>query len=250
MILRRTTALMGAAGCLALTACTTVSAPPPLPLNAPGVTRIEMPEVLGTPVAVVPPELPGGTLSPGQTATFDIAFRIDARGNVVDSSLLASSHPDLAPAVLATHRKWIYAVATRQDPCRITRFAGTQRIAVTLKDGKPIAALDPATVIERLGAQTAPQVVRDAGLTVPNYRSVISSLPYPREALRQGVEARLALLVDFGADGSVVDAFPVNAAYDRWGFAESAIKVARRLKAEPPPGRAMRACIPIDFRLR
>ncbi len=79
---------------------------------------------------------------------------------------------------------------------------------------------------------------------------MISSLPYPREALRQGIEARLALLVDFGADGGVVDAFPVNAAYDRWGFAESAIKVARRLKAEPPPARAMRACIPIDFRLR
>jgi TonB family protein len=90
---------------------------------------------------------------------------------------------------------------------------------------------------------------REAPLPV-NYRHVMGSIVYPSKAMRDRIEARFAVIAQFGADGAVKDAFPVNAAYDRYGFAQNAMNAVRRLKVEPPPGREFMACIPIDFLLR
>lgn len=234
----------------AVTACSTASKPPPpFTPRVQGATVIEMPEVLGTPVVVLALELPQGSVQPGETASFDIAFSIDLRGAVTESRIESTSRSDLADSVLATHKQWIYAVATRAEPCATRRFRGLQRIAVTQREGKLVSAAEPARVVEELETRRSERV--DSGTpSVANYRDAMLSIAYPRAALQQGVEARLALIVQFSAEGAVVDAFPVNAAYDRWGFAKSAMQAARRLRMDPPPQRALTTCVLIDFRIR
>lgn len=237
---------------LLLAACATPPpAPPPsLRPSLAGGTRIEMPEVLGTPVAILAPELPAGTLADGEGARFEIAFTIDLRGAVVESRIESTTRPDLADAMLAQHRQWIYAVATRGDPCRMQRFRGVQTIEVQRRDGRLAASGEPARVIEVLARRDAVRVDDDASLRPVNYRHVMGSIVYPSQALRDRIQARFAVIAIFGADGAVKDAYPVNAAYDRYGFAQNAMNAVRRLKVEPPPGREFLACIPIDFQLR
>jgi len=224
--------------------------PPSLRPSLPGGTRIEMPEVLGTPVAILAPELPAGALADGESARFEIAFTIDLRGTVVESRLASTTRPDLADAMLAQHRQWIYAVATRNDPCRMQRFRGVQTIEVQRREGKLAASSGPARVIEVLARRDAVRVDGEASLQPVNYRHVMGSIGYPRQALLDGIQARFAVVAIFGADGAVKDTYPVNAAYDRYGFAQSAMNAVRRLKVEPPPGHEFMACIPVNFQLR
>jgi hypothetical protein len=70
----------------------------------------------------------------------------------------------------------------------------------------------------------------------------------------RGIEAKFARVVEFAPPphGTVADAYPINAAYDGYGFVRSAMCEARRLQADPEvaQGRAFTACVPIDFRVR
>lgn len=248
-VLQRFVVLL-AATLIAACATTERPAPRPLPLDVPGAQRIELPDVLGTPVVVVPPELQTGSLAAGQPARFDITFSIDLRGQVIESSMQASTHPQLDSLMLGQHRKWVYAVATRDNPCAMRRFRGVQTIDVVLKEGSPSAALAPARVSEILRTRTERKLGDDDGLKVPKYHASMSQVIYPRAALSARVEARLALVVEFDAGGAVQDVFPVNAAYDRWGFANAAMRAARLMKAEPAPGRPVSACVPVDFLIR
>lgn len=237
---------------LTSTACATLppSAPPPLRTDIPGSTRIELPEVLGAPVVIVAPELPSGAVTEGERARFDIAFEVDLRGTVVQSRIESTTRPDLADAMLAQHRQWIYAVATRGDPCRMQRFRGVQTVEVQRRDGRLAASGEPARVIEVLAQCDAERVDHRDSLHPVNYRHVMSSIPYPRQAMIDGIQASFAVIAIFGADGAVKDTYPVNAAYDRYGFAQNAMTAVRRLKVEPPPGREFMSCIPINFLLR
>jgi TonB family protein len=237
---------------LMLAACATEPPVPPPSLrpDIPGSTRIEMPEALGAPVVVLAPELPAGVIAVGERAQFDIGFRINLRGEVVESRIESTTRPDLADAMLAQHRQWIYAVATREDPCRLRRFRGAQAIEVQRLEGKLVASSEPARVLEVLEVRVTPRINSGNALQIPNYRQVLGSIAYPRQAMVEGAQARFALLVTFDTDGSVKDIFPVNAAYDRYGFAQNAMNAARRLKADPAPSQAVMACIPIDFLLR
>lgn len=241
--------MVGAVLAAAVAACSTAPKPPPLAPRIQGATVIEMPDVLGTPVVVLAPELPQGAVKAGETASFDIAFTIDLRGAVTESRIESTSRPDLADTILAVHKQWIYAVATRAEPCAARRFRGLQTIAVTQREGKLVSAAEPARVVEELETRRSERVDRGT-VSVPNYRVAMRSVTYPRAALDQGVEASLAIIVLFSTEGAVVDAFPVNAAYDPWGFAKSAMQASRQLRMEPPPQHAIAVCVPIEFRIR
>lgn len=231
-------------------ACETPRPPPPASsLDFPGAQRIELPDVLGVPVAVVAPELPQGALPEGGKAAFDIEFTVDVKGQVTASKIVASSDPRLDATVLEQHRRWLYAVATRDRPCSAAGYRGLQRFEVTRRDGKLGAEVAPARVLEVLSRGDRPNIQQGA-VRVPNYRAVMSRAEYPVAARRAGVEAKLALLVEFGADGVPTDVYPVNSAYDKWGFAAAGIQVARRLRAESDLGRPFTACLPITFLLR
>ncbi len=243
--------LTGSLG-MALTACamTETRSPPPLRTSMPGGTRVFLPDVLGTPLAILAPELPVGAIATGERARFEIAFSIDLRGAVVESSMHSTTRPDLVDAMLAQHRQWVYAVATRAGgPCRVQRFRGVQTIDVQRVGDKLVADGVPARVVEVLSGMNA-QKVDTGGVTIVNYRSVMGSIIYPRAAVLAGVEGSLSMIVVFGTDGAVKDAFPVNLAHEPYGFAQTALRAVRRLKADPSPPNDFTACVPVDFRLR
>jgi hypothetical protein len=129
-----------------------------------------MPEVLGAPAVVLSPEVPAGAIADGELARFEIGFTIDLRGAVVESRIESTTRPDLADAVLAQHRQWIYAVATRENPCQLRRFRGVQSIEVQRLDGKLVASGEPARVIEVIEVRVTPRVNIGNALQIPNYR--------------------------------------------------------------------------------
>jgi len=211
---------------------------------------IEMPDVVGTPVAIVALELPKDTLGEGEQARFDIEFAVDIRGAVTTSMILVSSHPSLNEEILKQHKAWKYSVATRREPCVITRFKGVQSLHVERRDGELKATLDPAEVVERLVAQQHVVSPQRLSSLKSNYYEVMNSIQYPPSALRAGVEASVAVLAEFSEDGAVHDAFPVNAAYDRWGFTVAAVDAAKKLKLQEPTGKSFIACVPLSFKFR
>lgn len=231
-------------------ACATEPAAPTLRPSGPVATRIYLPAELGIPLAILAPELPAGSIAAGERARFEISFSIDLRGAVAESAMQSTTRPDLSDAMLAQHRQWVYAVATSASgPCRIARFRGVQTLEVERVDGKLVAIGEPAQVVEVLGAVEARDMATDPP-SVPNYRSILSSTVYPRSALAAGIERSLTIIIVFGTDGLVKDAFPINDAYDQHGFGPSALRAVRQLKMEPPPPRELTTCVPIDFQLR
>lgn len=241
------------AGSLAivLTACAVTDPHAPLRPRPDGPdARIFLPRVLGMPLAILAPEVPAGTIAAGERVRFEIAFSIDLRGAVTESVMQSTSRPDLADAMLAQHRQWVYAVATSASgPCNIVRFRGVQTIEVERVGSKLVARGEPAHVLEVLAGIAAQDIKADT-LSVPNYQSTMTSIVYPRSALLTGHERSLSMIIVFGPDGAVKDAFPVNDAFDPHGFGASALRAVRQLKMEPPPQRDLAACAPIDFLLR
>lgn len=234
---------------LAACAVTDTNAPLRPRPDGPG-ARIFLPRVLGMPLAILAPEVPAGTIAAAERVRFEIAFSINLRGAVTESVMQSTSRPDLADAMLAQHRQWVYAVATSASgPCNIVRFRGVQTIEVERVGGKLVASGEPAHVVEVIAGIAARDIATDAS-SVPNYQSTMTSIVYPRSALLAGHERSLSMIIVFGADGAVKDAFPVNDAYDPHGFGASALRAVRRLKMEPPPPSDVAACAPIEFLLR
>ncbi len=235
----------------ALAGCTTSQdAPPATSLSVPGAARVELPEALGVPVLIVSPELPAEAVAEGQRYTAVIDFSVSLKGEVVASRMASSSDPRWDELLLEQHRKWLYATATRDNMCALSRFRGLQRIEVIRTNGKLHAAAQPAEVVERFERAQVQTLDGQGKVRVPNYKEVLVRIPYPRRALLSGVEARLAVVVEFDASGAVTDAYPVNAAYDEWGFARAAVESAKRMRGESDTGRPFQACVPVEFRLR
>jgi hypothetical protein len=228
---------------LVVAACATRA--PSSVASAPSGPRIELPDVLGVPAAPNPPELPAGALLEGESARFDIAFEVDLRGRVIESRISSTNRPDLADAMLAEHRQWGYAVTTRDAPCRIHRYRAEQTIELQQREGALVAEALPARMNEIIEQRDA-EWLKPA---VTNVREVMTSLNYPRAALLAGAQADITVMVEFAPDGSVQHAYPAIGSFDRFGFGRSAAVTARRLKADPAPGRAFTACMAVSFRI-
>lgn len=221
------------------------------PFDAPDTAWLQLPGVLGTPISIIAPALPSGVLQIGDSATFEIDFQVDSRGTVVQAALHSATHPELGPDVLAAHREWIYAVATRFAPCKAQRFAGRQRIAIARSEGGLEAAAEPAAVTKILDPPAKNAAADSGSAQIPsNYANVMGAIQYPRAALVAGVQASFSLIVEFGAEGHVVDAYPTSPLQDQWGFTAAALDGSRALRFDPPLGRSIKVCIPIDFKLR
>jgi hypothetical protein len=201
--------------------------------------------MLGVPAATNPPELPAGALVDGERARFDIAFEVDLRGRVIESRIDSTNRTDLADAMLATHRQWGYAVATRDAPCRIHRYRAVQTIELQQREGGLVAQALPPRSTEILELRDA-EGLKNA---TTNAREVLSSLAYPRAALLAEAQADFTVIVEFAPDGSVQHAYPAIGSFDRLGFGRSAAVTARRLKVDPAPGRAFTSCMAVSFRI-
>lgn len=209
--------------------------------------QVRMPEVRGTQIAVLAIEVPANALAEGERASFDIAFEIGLRGEVVRSSMQATTRADLQDTILEQHRQWIYAVATREAPCAASTFAGVQRIAFTRTGGRLAMALEPARVERPLENVRADWF---AARSMADLKPDSIRLPeYPRAALLEGVEGTVGIMFEFDADGRAGNAFSVNIANDRWGLTQAALATVKRYELKEPPGRTLRACQTFEFRL-
>jgi len=208
--------------------------------------RIDLPDRIGVPIAVLQLEVPVAALQENETARFDIEFQVDLRGRVERSRTTASTRPDLDQKILEQHRQWIYAISTRADPCVATAFVGTQHVEFTRRDGKLSMALEPARVERNVSRAAAEWVAAKMQLKPETAR-----LPaYPRQALLDHVHGTVGVMFEFGPDGKAHDAFAVNGVLDRWGLARAAVDTVSGYELKEPPGRTVLACETFAFTTR
>jgi outer membrane biosynthesis protein TonB len=208
--------------------------------------RIDLPDRLGVPIAVLELEVPAAALQENETARFDIEFEVDLRGHVERSRTTASTRPDLDQRILEQHRQWIYAISTRTNPCVANAFVGTQHVEFTRRDGKVSMALEPARVERNVSRAAAEWVAA----TMPLKPETARLPSYPRQALLDKVHGTVGVMFEFGPDGKAHDAFAVNGVLDRWGLARAAVDTVSRYELKEPPGRTVLACQTFAFTTR
>ena len=65
------------------------------------------------PVRMPPPEVPGKFASSGSVGLVTVTFTVDDKGNVVEPSVVKSSHAELKQPALAAVKKWRFKPAKK-----------------------------------------------------------------------------------------------------------------------------------------
>ena len=99
-----------------------------------------------------------------------------------------------------------------------------------------------------VAAPAPPQpAVRSAAVACANYREVMSSIAYPREALQSGTEGEVVIEFTVGANGQVKD--PVIKSSSNRLFNRSSMAVVNQLSCQSG-GQDIRVQAPISFKIR
>ena len=104
-----------------------------------------------------------------------------------------------------------------------------------------------APVIAKVETAPAPSIVQ-AQAVCPNYKEVLGSMPYPREAQQAGTEGDVVIQFTIAANGQIRDAVIVSSSNRIFNRASLNI-VQSRLSCQGQ-GRDIRASIPLSFRLK
>jgi len=120
-------------------------------------------------------------------------------------------------------------------------------ITAVTKDAPPAPQ---APVIQRVPespvAAAAP-AIRSAQVACANYREVMSSIVYPREALQNGTEGEVVIEFTVGANGQIKDAV-IKSSSNRM-FNRSSMAVVNQLQCQSG-GQDIRVQAPISFKIR
>jgi periplasmic protein TonB len=105
-----------------------------------------------------------------------------------------------------------------------------------------------APAIQKVPDTPAPApAVRSARVVCPNYLQVMSSISYPREALKEGLEGEVVIEFTVTASGQVKDTV-IKSSSNRV-FNRASMAVVSELKCQGQ-GQDIRAQAPISFKLR
>jgi protein TonB len=105
-----------------------------------------------------------------------------------------------------------------------------------------------APVIQKVPDAAPPQpAVRSARVVCPNYMQVMSSISYPREALKENVEGEVVIEFTVTATGQIKDTV-IKSSSNRL-FNRASMAVVADLKCQGQ-GQDIRAQAPISFKLR
>jgi protein TonB len=96
-------------------------------------------------------------------------------------------------------------------------------------------------------APPPPPAVRSAAVECTNYREVIGSIPYPREALLDGIEGSVTIEFTVTANGQIRD--PVIRNSTNRIFNRASLATVGRLVC-PGKGTDIRVQIPVDFKIK
>jgi protein TonB len=107
-----------------------------------------------------------------------------------------------------------------------------------------------APVIAKPVEQAPPPqpAVRSAQVVCPNYREVMSSIAYPREALLEGLEGQVVIEFTVAANGKVRD--PVIKSSSNRIFNRVSLNVVQTRLTCQGQGQDIRVQAPIDFKIR
>jgi protein TonB len=121
-----------------------------------------------------------------------------------------------------------------------------QTITAVTQEAPPAPA---APVIAKVDPTPAPApAVVQAQAVCPNYREVLSSVPYPREAQQAGTEGDVVVQFTIAANGQIRDAVIVSSSNRIFNRASLNV-VLSRLSCQGQ-GRDFRASIPLSYRLK
>lgn len=123
--------------------------------------------------------------------------------------------------------------------------------APTITAVTPEAPPAPQAPVIAKPVETAPPTpapaVRSAAVECPNYREVLGSIVYPREALLEGVEGTVVIEFTVTASGQIRD--PVIRQSSNRIFNRVSLSTVAKLNC-PGQGRDVRVQAPIDFKIR
>ncbi|MCS6944772.1 MAG: TonB family protein [Sutterellaceae bacterium] len=100
---------------------------------------------------------------------------------------------------------------------------------------------------ETTPAPAPPPAIRSAQVVCPNYREVMSSIQYPREALLDGIEGEVLIEFTVAASGQIQD--PIVKSSSHRVFNRISLAAINRLQCQAP-GQDIRVQAPVRFKIR
>jgi len=120
-------------------------------------------------------------------------------------------------------------------------------ITAVTKDAPPSPQAPVIQKVPESTVATAAPAVRSAQIACANYREVMSSIVYPREALKDGIEGDVVIEFTVGANGQIKDVV-IKSSSNRV-FNRSSMSVVSQLQCQSG-GQDIRVQAPISFKIR
>ena len=120
-------------------------------------------------------------------------------------------------------------------------------ITAVTKDAPPSPQAPVIQKVPESPVATAAPAVRSAQIACANYREVMSSIVYPREALKDGIEGDVVIEFTVGAAGQIKDVV-IKSSSNRV-FNRSSMSVVSQLQCQSG-GQDIRVQAPISFKIR
>jgi protein TonB len=120
-------------------------------------------------------------------------------------------------------------------------------ITAVTRDAPPAPQAPVIQKVPEAPVKAAPPAIRSASVACANYREVMSSIVYPREALKDGLEGEVVIEFTVGADGSIKDTV-IKSSSNRV-FNRASMAVVSQLSCQSG-GQDIRVQAPISFKIR
>jgi protein TonB len=120
-------------------------------------------------------------------------------------------------------------------------------ITAVTKDAPPGPQAPIIAKVPETPAPAAPPAVRSAQVACANYREVMSAIPYPREALKDGIEGDVVIEFTVAGNGQIKDAV-IKSSSNR-AFNRAAMGAVGQLSCQSG-GQEIRVQAPLSFKLR
>jgi protein TonB len=115
------------------------------------------------------------------------------------------------------------------------------------KDAPPAPSAPVIQKVPEAPVAAAGPAVRSAQIACANYREVMSSIVYPREALKDGLEGEVVIEFTVGGNGQIKDAV-IKSSSNRV-FNRASMAVVSQLQCQSG-GQDIRVQAPISFKIR
>ena len=139
------------------------------------------------------------------------------------------------------------ASSTLFNPANLIAPTLAPTITAVTKDAPPGPQAPIIAKVPETPVPAAPPAVRSAQVACANYREVMSAIPYPREALKDGIEGDVVIEFTVAGNGQIKDAV-IKSSSNR-AFNRAAMGAVGQLSCQSG-GQEIRVQAPLSFKLR